>query len=318
MSALKFTAEYLNGKKFVIDSIISFELSKNIGAACDGLRLFFKGNKPIGCINRIFVYNNDTLIFNGYCDIRREKTDENGIEAFIYARSSACLLTDNEAKPFTYNCPSAISLFLYNAESLGFKNGLPELYCESDYQVKKGTSCFGAINDFVCGLTSKEIIVTPDNVLILPHGNKNVFLNDYNVLSEKKVVNRADAVSRIDYKIDSNNDYIYHIKSRFLENEKIIRTRKLNLSSLPKWQREYTLMNKLKSYSSSYETFEIVIDGIHSFSLYDEVFYKSSVFSDIDGCYISGVCCSCDKNGEKTKIVLNKKIDLQEITYVAE
>ncbi len=318
MSELKFKAEDLNGTEFFIDNIVSFELSKSIGAACDGLRLYFKNDKPLGSIVRVFVYDNGDLIFNGYCDTQRETIKSDGIETFIYARSSACLLTDNEAKPFTYNCPSVKSLFLDNAESLGFKNGLPELYCESDYQVKKGTSCFGAVNDFVCGLTSKEIVVTPGNVLTLPQGDKKVFLSDYSILSEKRVVNRGDAVSRIDYKIDSANDYIYHIKSRFLEKENILRTRKLNLSSLPKWQREYTLMNKLRLYCSAYETFEIVIDGCRSFSLYDEACYDSSIFSDTDGCYISSVCCSCDKSGEKTKIVLNKKIDLEEITYVAE
>lgn len=318
MAVLKYMIYDLDENCIEIDSIISFELSRDIAAACDGLRLTFINASSLAEINRIEVCDGEEKIFSGYCDTQRETVSEDGYECFIYARSSACLLVDNEAVPFTYNCPSARSLYIKNAQGLGFGYSLPEIYCNSSYQVSKGSSCFSAINSFVYGITGRNMMVDVNNRLILPDSSMDISLDSYHIISERRIINRGNAVTAVDYKAYSENNYAHHIRSRFFDDRKINRTVKLNLSSLPEWQRDYTLMNTLKASAASYNTVELVIDGCISLPLYSNVKYASAFLGEIEDCYISSVCMIIDNGGERTRLTLSKNIDLKEITYVAE
>lgn len=318
MAELKFFIYDIDNNKTELDGITSFELSKDINAACDGLRLRFVRDDSLFEIYRIEVFFNHEKIFFGYCDTQRETSSEKGFEGFIYARSSAAILVDNEAKPFAYSSPSARSLFNHNAKEFGFIFNLPNLSCACDYRVCKGTSCYGAINDFIYAMSGKNIIVNSSNELTVLNGENTVILNDYFILSEKRSINRGEAISKIDYKRESSDRYIYHIKSRFLEENKINCSRKLNLSSLPQWQRQNRLKNKLESSSASYYETEIVLNGCHNFNLYDRVQYQSKYFGSIQNCYISSVCVSFTEKGAQTILTINKSIDLKEINYVDE
>lgn len=73
------------------------------------------------------LIKNNKLIFNGYCDCQRTTADERGFETYIYARSSACLLVDNDAFAYTYNRPSAQSLFDAYAKPFGFSYKLDDI-----------------------------------------------------------------------------------------------------------------------------------------------------------------------------------------------
>lgn len=317
MAMLRFIIYDLDEASVEVKSVISFELSKDISAACDGLRLTFYLPYLSGEINRIEIFDGDKKIFNGYCDTQRESISSDGMECFIYARSSACILVDNEALPFTYNCPSARTLFLKNAKDFGFEYALPEIYCDSSYQVSKGSSCFAAINNFVYGITGQNMMINVNNELVLPDSNNNINLDNFDIISEKRIINRGNAVTAVDYKAYNENEYAHHIKSRFFDSKKINRTVKLNISSLPEWQRDYTLVNTLKSAASSYDTMELLLDGCKNIPLYCNIKYTSRLLGVIEDYYISSVCIISDKKGERTRLTLSKNIDLKEITYVA-
>lgn len=317
MAEIEFFLYDLDGVKQRVINIISYELSRDIDAACDGLRLSFCSDNTLNEIQRIEAYCSNDLIFNGLCDTQRESAGEAGVECFVYARSTACILVDNEAMPFIYNSPSTTALFKLNAEDFGFENRLDLLCCNEEYQVSKGTSCFAAINNFVNGLTGKSIIVNAKNQLILPQQDNETCL-DGCIISEKRIINRGDALSRLDYRADNRHGYVYHMKSQFFEDKKINASRKLNLSSLPKWQRDFVALNRLKSANCSYNTIEAVLDGCRDFALYSRVSYNSEIFGKTEDYFISSCTMICDKNGERTRLVLNKNIDVREISYVAE
>lgn len=318
MALLTFYIYDLNLNKTRVENLLSFEFSKDIDAACDGLRLSFLSKKTLDEISRVEMYEGEKKIFRGFCDVQKESVGDGGYTVFLYARSSACLLVDSEARPAVYYSPSAMSLFYDNAKEFGFVSKLPALSCKYDYRVDKGTSCFGAINNFVYTLCGKSITVSPENEIMLLQSDGKVKLGKYDIISEKRTINRATPICRIDYKISGDSNYVHHMKSRALEKKGVIRSRKLNISALPQWQREYTIKNRMNAACSDYIIFELVLDGCHNFSLFDSAEYESAHFGSIENCFISSVCISGDGSGELTRIKINQKIDLEEINYVAE
>lgn len=315
---LNFVLYDLDNNSHTLDDVTSYQLQKNADAPCDGLRLSFLSKESLDEIIRVQVYDEEELIFNGYVDTQRESLDENGYESFIYARSSACLLVDNEAEPRSYKKPSVMSLFLIYAKELGFESKLPSIICSADYIVGKGVSCYDAINDLANGVTGKSIVVSPSNQLMLPDNSQEIKLDKFDIISEKRVINRGKPISVIDYKISTSLEYNCHLKSRFVEDKKIARKRKMNVSAFPVWQQEYKLKNAIKRSCQSYNTVEIVIDGGYLVPLYSTVDYHSRYLGRLDDYYVTACQIICDSKGERTRIVINKDIDLGEISYVAE
>lgn len=316
MAELKFFTYDLQGNCRQIKNILSYELSKSINAPCDGLRLTYISDESEDEIKMVEAFDNDKKIFKGFCDTQQETLNSEGAVNFIYARSSICLLVDNQAQPYIYQSPSVASLFIKNAQQFGFVNALPNVYCSSLYQVRLGFSCYTAINSFVSGITGKKVMADAYDNLFLPDGNNTISLNDYSIISEKRIINRGQALTVIDYKINSSDDYVYHCKSRFADKQGIKTGKKINLSSLPEWQRKYTLSNLLKSGNNSYYSVELTVDGYGDFALYDSVEYKSSYLGELKDYYISSVRSICDSKGKRTKLTLYKNIDLKEINYV--
>ncbi len=313
---LDFFVTDINGETTHITDIVSFELSRSVDTACDGLRLNFVSKNLLDEVVKVAVYDGGQLVFNGYADTQRESADKNGWAVFIYARSSACLLTDNEAKPVTYTCPSAFSLYYQNARQFGFECDFPYLYCDYDYQVGKGVSCYGAINDFVCGITGYNIDVDPYVVIKLASPNTLAKLDKNCVMSEKRSINRGDLITCIDYKATGDNAYDHHLKSRYLEQRQINKRQKINLSTLPDWQKEFTVKNRLYSLCKDYYTIELMLRGYHHLDLYNKVEYDSARFGRCEDYYVSKIVVKNSDDGCVTKITLNKNIDMQEINYV--
>lgn len=315
---LKFIATDIDNNTILIDSISEYELCKDADAPCDSLRLCFLHPESLNELKQIKAFLNDEIVFNGFVDTQREQIDKNGAECFIYARSSACLLVDNEATPCRYSKPSALTLFTKNARELGFLCKLPELICNADYQVDKGTSCFGAINNFIKGLTGKSMTVNAKNELVLASGDDTLLLNDYAILSEKRIINRGRLISSADYKINSVDGYSHHIKSQFLEKRGVFCSRKINLSALPLWQRELKAQSIINDACSSYYTIEVNADGFVSANPYDKAVGTLNTIKSLEGYYVSSVCAKLNSLGETTRITLIKQFDLEEITYVDE
>lgn len=307
----------INGNAIEISSVTSYELSSEAGAACDGLRVRFVSRETVNEICAVKAYSNGKAVFNGFCDCQRVTADKSGYKCFVYARSSASLLVDNEAEPRQYNCPSAKQLWYSNARDFGFECALPEIYIENRYVVSKGTSCYGAINDFVYSLCGAPVYVTPDNILkVYELSKKAKRLADYNVISLSRVINRSEPISDIDYKINSSDAYSYHFRSDFVRNMGIRRRRLYNLSAIPPWQRERTAEKKLANALANYYSVEAVIAGECDLNVFDRV--EVSLSDDVtEEFYVSETVRSKDKSGEKTAVVLKKSIDGGLINYVA-
>lgn len=309
-------SEY-KGKSYEISDVISYELTSEIGAACDGLRLKFRMESPPGEIYSVKAYDDGKLIFSGFCDLQQAVTDKDGTEYFVYARSSASLLVDNEAAPRQYTYPSARQLWFSNAKELGFECGLPDISSKNSYLVSKGTSCYGAINDFVSAVYGSSVYVTPENVLKVFEKSKKVKrLSDYKVSSAAVVISRSSPLSETAYKINSTDNYIYHFKSRFSEKQGINRKRLLNLSSLPAWQRETTAVKRMNDALSDYYSVRAVICGKCDFQLNDRVYADIVSGFDKDVFYVNEIIKCKDKNGEKNTVILKKEISGELINYV--
>lgn len=317
MAFLKFIAKSIDDVEIELEGVLSYEISRDIDAPCDALRLTFKSNANVPELTDIKAFNSNELVFNGIIDTQRASKNQNGVEHFIYARSTASVLIDNEAEPRSYCSPTSTSLFHINAEEFGFVNKLPAILSEHNYLVNKGVSRFGAINNFVYGITGKNISVNPQNEIILQESVGEIDFNKLSVISEKRIINRGNLLSQIDYKIDGDIKYSHHIKSRFLEQRGINTSKKINLSSLPSWQKEYSPRVSLSSALMEYYKAEITVDGFVECRLYDKASGNSNLGS-LGECFVTSVSNILDSKGERTKFVLSKKYDLEEITYVAE
>lgn len=301
-------------KQYLVDSAVSYELVSEIGAACSGLRLYFDSDDEIGEIYSVQVKNDrGTLIFNGLCDLQRESRKADTAEYFIYARSTAAVLADNEAAPFEYKNPTARQLFAVNAKGFGFTCDLPDIYTENSYIVSKGTSCFGAVNNFVFMMTGRSVYVDESNTLKIYSESKTVKrLEDYDVISQSFTINRCDVISRVDYKMNASEEYKYHYASSLAQRNKIIRSRKMNLSGLPPLQRENAAKNKLAASIDNYYCFKVQLAGDCDFQLFDRVKTDKGEFLVYEMIHSKG------EQGEETALVLKKKIDGELMNYVAE
>lgn len=315
---MRFELQDINGKSFAASDIISFELASEADAACDGLRLIFIPKENVGEICAVKAYSNGTLVFNGLCDNQKLTTDKSGRRCSVYARSTASLLVDNEAIPCQYVCPSARQLWLSNARELGFECELPEAYTDNTYIVSKGTSCYGAINDFVFAVCGTPVYVTPENVLkVFALSEKVKRLDSYNILSLSRIINRSEPISNVDYKISSADAYSYHFKSGFAAARGIRRRRLYNLSSLPAWQREKAAEKKLAQALSDYYSVQAVIAGECDLRLYDRVELSFNEGEAAEEFFVCEKTISKNESGEKTLVVLKKNTNGELINYVA-
>ncbi len=315
MAEISFVLYDTEEKPYEAEEIVSYELMRDVTAPCDGLRLCFYSGAPLNEINRVRAFRKDALIFSGFVDAQREACDENGFRVFVYARSSACLLVDNEAQPGEYFSPTAKSMFLLNAQALGFKLAMPDCSAGGDYTVSKGVSCYGSINALVNSATGKSIIVTPTDEITLPSGGAYKFAAD-TVISEKRCINRGGALSAIDFKRGDAEGYCCRTESLALSAKGIKRSKKLNLSALPEGQRAATLKRELAASARDYNAFQLAVCGAGGGELYDRAEYTSAVFGRLEDYYIASIHASFDKNGEKTVYTLWKENELREITYV--
>lgn len=299
---------------FTVEDAVSYELVSEADAACAGLRLYFDTDCALGEINSVLVKTeDDTLVFNGFCDVQRESRAESGFSYFIYARSSAALLVDNEAAPAEYKNPTARQLFINNAREFGFSCGLPDIGIENNYIVSKGTSCYGAVNDFVYMAAGAPVYVDENNVLRIYRESDDVkSLADYDIISQSFTVNRSCVISRVDYKINAGDDYKYHYGSTLAEKNKIYRTRKINLSGLPLWQREEAAEKRIAQSLDEYYTFRAVLSGSCDFKLYDRVKTDKGEFS------VREIMRAKNEKGERTTLVMHQKTEGRTVNYVAE
>lgn len=307
----------VKGLRSTVEDITEFSFSQSVQAPCDALAVHFKSDIPIDEIVKVYAYENGEVFFYGYCDNQRTKRNKNGYEIYFYARSSACLLVDNEAKPFTYNCPGSNQLFYTFAKPFGFKNALPNIASEEKYAVWKGVSCYGAINQFLSLCTGQNVYVTPDNTLKLYEISDDIkSFNKYEILEIVQVINRSEPISEICYKKSSSDtDYNVHTKGKICDDLQINRVGYLNLSSLSRWQREFTILQRLEKSYEDYKQIEMKISGYVSEPLLQRFSFETDgiAFEDY---VMTDKRYQYDEKGEITKLVLKKIMDVKEVTYV--
>lgn len=317
MADLTFALYDLNDCEIELGQLKSYELCRDADAPCDSLRIVFVNDATIPEAYRAKAFFDGKCVFNGFVDTQRETLHKSHIVCFLYCRSSACLLTDSEAKPFTYTSPSAMALFEINAGD-EFKYNLGNIYSDISYQVGKGTSLYGAMNGFVYSATGEKIRVTPDNELVLLHTKNTVNLDRKQLISAKRIINRGDALSQIDYKISNSTDYIYHRVSRFMSDKKITARKIRNISTVPDWQRETALKSVFSSANAEYCGWELAMQGYAEIDLCDEIKADVEGFDIFDKAVASSVAHIFDSSGERTVIKVNYVPDLEEMSYVDE
>lgn len=311
-------AESVNGNEFEIIDITEINFTQTASVACDSLSVKYKSDNVPDEITSIKAYDRGELIFFGYCDNQRISEDKNGYEIFFYARSSACLLVDNEAQPYTYNMPTANQLWFTFARPLGFSYGLPSISSNNKYEVTKSTSCYGAISRFVSMTTGKYIRVSPNNRISLLEKSddiKDLGLRD--VISAEAVINRSEPVTRIRFKKNSYDPgYKMNMEAAAQSQYMLIpREKYVNLSSLPAWQREYSVYQTLKQSYEDYKILNITVKGFLREPLYQRFSYYSAL-GNYEDYVLSEKEYILDGSGEITKLTLKKEIDIKEITYV--
>lgn len=317
---MTFEIEMTDGVKKEIDSIISYSWSSDIGAACDGLRLYFLNNDSDyeADAYRIRVYDGTDCVFFGYVDTEKNTFEADGVVCFIYARSTACLLVDNEAKPVTLVSPTSTQLFETFAKDFGFSNGLEEASSDSSYMIQKGTSCFGAVNDFMSDINGGGVYVDSSNTLRTYKSGNELKIPDEIILSYSVITERGEPVSELFYKIESGESYRHCLSSDYLSGENMTRRRYFNASSYPAGQREKVLRQKLYSLSEGYRQLQLNVQGAVTAPLYSRFVSGQGQDKRFNGYVLFQRVIEGSEKGETTKLVFRKEIDLQEVMYVAE
>ncbi len=317
MADLNFELYDLDGHRVAVGKLQSYELCRETDAACDGLRLNFVNDGTLPELYKVKAYVGKECVFNGYVDTQRETIYGNSTECFLYCRSSACLLTDSEAKPFTYASPSAKALYEINIGN-DFKYSLGDVFSDITYQVSKGTSLFGVLNSFVYSVTGENIRITPNNEIVFLKTDKTVTLDKSKVVSLKRIINRGGAISKIDYKIDNSTDYIYHRVSKAMSDKKITASKVNNISTVPDWQRDTTLKGVFSSAMRDYCECKITMCGYINIDLADRVVLDIDGFEEYGDVIVNGITHIFDSKGERTVINASRVLDLQEFSYVDE
>ena len=313
---MKIVLETVNGDKTVVKGIVSAVLTQTADVACDSLSIKLIGEKVIDEVKRVYAYKNEKLIFNGYCDCQRVTADENGAQTYIYARSSACLLVDNDAFAYTYNRPSAQSLFNAYARQFGFVSKLDDICTFKKYEVSSGSSLYGAINSLVSTVTGNSIRINADNEIVMLKPSEDILsLDNYSVMSVKSVINRSEPLSAVHYKKEFSYLYDCHTYSKLAVDLGFSRQRYVNLGSLPSWQRNYKISKMLKDSFKDYKRLEIKINGYFDSELFQRFNFNCDM-GDFEDYLLIEKVYSIDKDGEKTRLVLRKNIDISEVNYV--
>lgn len=314
---MKIVVKTIDDKEYTHQNLLEINFTQTASVACDCFSAVFKSDTAISEIVTVKVYENDVLLFNGFCDNQKISEDKNGFEIYFYARSTASLLVDNEAEPFTYNKPTANQLCFTFAKPLGFDCELPSIKSDEKYEVAKGTSCFDAISQFVSLTNRGQIYVTPQNSIRIYEKSSDIkSLNAYRILSVCAVINRSEPLSEILFKRTSLSGYKLHTRSQVNEGLKLNERRQyINLTSLPQWQREYAVLERLKSSFENYKILEVTVAGYASDKLYQRLSYSSKI-GEFEDYILTEKKYTIDKNGRQTRLTLKKEIDIKEITYV--
>lgn len=275
---MTFELEFLDGKRAVPRQLLSYRWSGDVTAGCDGLRLHFLWDGDLPEVYRVRGFASDgACCFFGYADQQKLTVTPGQRRGFVYARSSACLLLDNEALPISLNAPNVDQMVHHYAAPFGFTAALPAGTAPGQYTVEKGTSCFGALQGFMQVLGAKGIFADPENRLCVYGSEVPVTLPGDQITSITAVTERGEAPGVYAYKIASAEPYCRRLEAGYFADKKISRRRYVNVAAYPPEQRQQVLLRKLEQAAARYRRLEVVLTGAHRLPLYAPVVPKDGV-----------------------------------------
>lgn len=275
---MTFELEFLDGKRAVPRQLLSYRWSGDVTAGCDGLRLHFLWDGDLPEVYRVRGFAPDgACCFFGYADQQKLTVTPGQRRGFVYARSSACLLLDNEALPISLNAPNVDQMVHHYAAPFGFTAALPAGTAPGQYTVEKGTSCFGALQGFMQVLGAKGVFVDPENRLCVYGSETPVTLPGDQITSITAVTERGEAPGVYAYKIASAEPYCRRLEAGYFADKKISRRRYVNVAAYPPEQRQQVLLRKLEQAAARYRRLEVVLTGAHRLPLYAPVVPKDGV-----------------------------------------
>lgn len=316
MVDVAFEMKCLDGTVFRPERILAYEINSDVDTPCDSLRLYFECDILNKEIVEITAKQNDMVVFCGYVDVQKDVVDKNGTSFYVFARSKASILTDNEALPRVYYLPTTASLCAINLNGFELENKLPLLSGSTEYEVSKGVSCFRAIDDFVYSICGKHICVSRDGAVQLLDSDGVVNLDSRKMLKTTRTINRGSSLTKICYKLNSEDEYNRFRESVFFKNRGIDRGCYKNLSSVPDWQREITLSNIMQKANSNYYTYRFELKGFVNTSLLDKINVSLARLGNVKNARVVSLCHIFDKNGERTIICASEQFDYEEVSYV--
>ncbi len=307
----------IDGNSVAADKILSYELVSEVSAACDGLQLKFICADNSVKIGKIIARRGGKKIFFGFADKQKSVLTNSGY-IYVYARSSGSILVDNEAFPCEYRHPSSKQLWLCCAEPFGIEFALPQVSSQGSYAVQKGKSCYAVINDFMLYTHGTGIYVSPENELKAFEKDGEVVAADESaIVSAAVVYDRSMVISRVDYKINPSDKYVYHLESRLAVENSISRRRLVNLSALPPWQRDKKCAQMLKNSEKSFCTVQAVFSGDTDFELARRVVLPFEGFGG-RAFVVSKIIRAKNAGGETTTVHFLPETEERYLNYVAE
>ena len=155
------------GLRIGLGQPIRVQLSMEEDAPAHGFTGIFPLTKPLPELREWKVYDNEEkLLFGGMVDRQKLQLEADGCVLQLTARSKACLLLDNEAKPQTYVNPSLSTLFANHGAPYGLQKAVGKssgFYWT--YVIPKGISEWQVFWDFSLYCLGIEPTVTPDGIL---------------------------------------------------------------------------------------------------------------------------------------------------------
>ena len=316
---MTFELEFLDGKRAVPRQLLSYRWSGDVTAGCDGLRLHFLWDGDLPEVYRVRGFAPDgACCFFGYADEQKLTVTPGQRRGFVYARSSACLLLDNEALPISLkrsqcgpNGPP------FTRHPLALRRLCLPAPPPGQYTVEKGTSCFGALQGFMQVLGAKGVFVDPENRLCVYGSEVPVTLPGDQITSITAVTERGEAPGVYAYKIASAEPYCRRLEAG------ILRTKRSVVAAMSMWRpirRSSASRCCCASWSRrlpGHRRLEVVLTGAHRLPLYAPVVPKDGV-PDSAGFRIFQREITCTARQVQTRLVLCCQPELEAMYYVAE
>lgn len=144
------------------------------------------------------------------------------------------------------------------------------------------------------------------------------YLDADKIVSVCATVDKSSVIGRIDYKINSDEKYIYRLESRFADDNAVTSRKLINLSSLPVWQREAEAHRQISESLENYFTVTVILAGDCDLRLSDRVSANFERLGISGEFILSSIIRAKNSKGTKTTLTLRKEIDGELVNYVAE